>query len=149
MDDRNGFAYPDRSALSDGSSAPFPFPRFVCPVLSGSGRRPAYFAVLAAALPAAEPKPIGVILLDPASDTLYCRMRANWDDFPADDAEILAGLGDQITEEAERVGGAATLKWLEDTLSNTVRISERETVSIDDPEVELARLYAATVRGDG
>ena len=105
------------------------------------------FALLQVALPGAEPLNAGVFLLDPASGELYTRIRAGWQDVAeADDRELLELLDLDIRLKAKEMGGAEFLRSLEDTLSNTLRITPRERVEVTGFAQTLDRLYAEHVQ---
>lgn len=90
---------------------------------------------------------IGVLLLDPDSDRLHMRLRADWADIAAPgDAEVLAALEDDLRSRAEHTGASALLLDLEDSLSNTVRITDRQAIEVGDSEEALEELYREHVR---
>jgi phage repressor protein C with HTH and peptisase S24 domain len=111
-----------------------------------AGRQSGEFALLQVALPGAKPRNAGVFLLDPASGELYTRMRGEWQDVSdADDRELLELLDLDIRLKAKEIGGAEFLRSLEDTLSNTLRITPRERVEVTGFAATLERLYAEHV----
>src|SRR5579863_1737630 len=87
------------------------------------------FSLLEADLPGHGLETIGVLLLDPGTDTLYVRLRR---DFSAneEDTEVLAALEDDLLSKARETGGAAVLEFLETTVSNSIRITDREAVDV-------------------
>ena len=100
------------------------------------------FALLEAELPGRAPETIGILLLDPETDTLYVRLRRDWETLATEeDAEVLAELEDDLVAKAREGGGAAVLEYLEDALSQSVRVSEREAVSVRDFDKKLGELY--------
>jgi hypothetical protein len=111
-----------------------------------TGRQSGEFSLLQVALPGAKPRNAGVFLLDPASGELYTRMRSEWQDVSdADDRELLELLDLDIRLKAKEIGGAEFLRSLEDTLSNTLRITPRERVEVAGFAATLDRLYAEHV----
>jgi phage repressor protein C with HTH and peptisase S24 domain len=62
-----------------------------------------------------------------------------------DDRELLELLDLDIRLKAKEIGGAEFLRTLEDTLSNTLRITPREQVQVTGFAETLARLYAEHV----
>lgn len=111
-----------------------------------AGRQAGEFALLQLALPGAKPLNAGVFLLDPASGELYTRIRGQWQDVAdADDRELLELLDLDIRLKAKEIGGAEFLRSLEDTLSNTLRITPREQVAVTGFAETLARLYSEHV----
>ena len=116
--------------------------------------------VLTLSLPGLEETPAGVLLLDPRRDELYLRLRRDWDqivpvaeeiaaapiaDPGIDDASILRGLEADLETKALELGAGGLLAYLEETLSNTLRISEPRRVLVADFERELQRHYHAHV----
>jgi hypothetical protein len=69
--------------------------------------------------------PIGILLFDPQRDSLILRFRRDWSFAEEDDREILVGLSASIAKMARELGPAALINFFEDTLSNTISISER------------------------
>lgn len=100
------------------------------------------YCVLEAALPGRPPRNAGVLLYDPWTDTLRVRARRDWDEIAEqEDAEVLSRIEEDLAERAARMSGGELLKELEDTLSNVLRLSERRSVAVADPEKALDRLY--------
>ena len=104
--------------------------------------QPGEFSLLEAALPGRGVSPIGVLLFNPEADTLYVRLRRDWEALAApEDAEVLAELEDDLLAKASEGGGAAVLEYLENALSNSVRVTDREAVSVRDFDQKLSELY--------
>jgi SOS-response transcriptional repressor LexA len=106
----------------------------------------AEYSILEVCLPAQRPTPFGVVLLDQQSDRLYQRFR---DDIPSDaeDAEMLALLPGDIESKARSMGGERLLAYFEDTLSNTLRMTDRRAVAVHDFEAAVERLYQEHISG--
>jgi phage repressor protein C with HTH and peptisase S24 domain len=106
----------------------------------------AEYSILEVCLPAQRPTPFGVVLLDPQSDRVYQRFR---DDISSDaeDAEILALLPDDIESKACSMGGERLLAHFEDTLSSTLRMTDRRAVAVHDFEAAVERLYQEHIAG--
>jgi SOS-response transcriptional repressor LexA len=100
------------------------------------------FVVLEAALP--DPRPIGVLLVDPATDRAWVRFRREFHDF-TDDTEVLDALEEDLRAKIAEGGAAAVLASLEDSLSSALRISERQAVEVDAFTRIVERLYAEHV----
>lgn len=113
------------------------------------GGRICQFSVLSVALPGVKPVAIGVFLLDPADGGLRFRLREDWDEVAADEEirEYLTALEGDFTAQVHERGGQAFLESLEDSLSNVLRISEREAVAVTNPASTLRRLFQAHVDG--
>jgi phage repressor protein C with HTH and peptisase S24 domain len=110
-------------------------------ILPFTARREGVYVVLEAALPQQRPQPIGVLLVDPATDRGWVRLRRNFDDL-TDDTEVLEALEEDLRERLAENGAEALLASLEDSLSNTVRVGERQAVDVDAFTRILERLYA-------
>lgn len=102
----------------------------------------AEYSIVLAELPGRGAEAIGVLLLDPESGELHLRFRRDWETFAEEeDREVLAELASDLAQQARDFGGATLLEFLEATLSNVLRISDREQVEIEDAGRALARLY--------
>jgi len=102
----------------------------------------AHYVVLELALPGQDVIAAGVLLLDPSRDKIYLKMRTDWGIVAdAEGAEVLEHLASQLESDGRELGGEGLLRRLEDALSNTLRISERKTVTVGDFDRALQRLY--------
>lgn len=100
------------------------------------------FSLLLCELPGRGVETIGVLLQDPASDTLHVRLRRDWKAIASEeDAEVMAELEDSLGSWARELGGQALLQKLTDELSASVRITDREAVTVRDFDKSLAELY--------
>lgn len=100
------------------------------------------YLLLEALLPGRPAETIGVLLLDPREDYLHIRLRRDWLEFANEDEyEVLRDVAADLQREADHTGGSAILHWMEETLSNTFRVTARETVLVQDFSKTLARLY--------
>jgi phage repressor protein C with HTH and peptisase S24 domain len=110
--------------------------------------RRARYSLLMAELPGQEIATAGVLLEDPATDQVYIRLRRDWERFAPAEAEVLAFLEDDLVAQAAEVGAAKFFARLEDTLSNTIRVSDRREAMVEDFPRALARLYREHVRSE-
>ena len=111
-------------------------------VVSISGRREGMYVLMEAILPQQQPRPIGVVLVDPAADRGWLRLCSNFDDWAeSDEAEVLTLLEDDMRARLAESGAEAFLRSLEDSFSNTLRVSDRQAVSVDAFTRVLDRLY--------
>src|SRR5690242_8662268 len=108
--------------------------------------RRAEYSILEICLPAQKPAPFGVLLIDPESDHVYQRFREDVAPDP-DDSEVLAALPEDLAAKAREMGGEKLLAWFEDSLSNTLRISDRHSTVVRNFENALDRLYDEHVSG--
>jgi SOS-response transcriptional repressor LexA len=89
---------------------------------------------------------VGVLLLDPASDRLFVRMRSHWSDLAGpEDQEFLAALEEDFRVHAANIGAARFLASLEDSLSHILRIDDRESLAVHSFHHALEKLFAAHV----
>jgi SOS-response transcriptional repressor LexA len=111
-------------------------------VTSIAARRQGIYVLLEAHLPGQPAFPIGVYLVDPASGRLWLRMRRAYDGLAGpDDIEVLEAIEEDIRSRAAELGSEAFLQWIEDSLSNVVRVSQRQTVEVDAFSRVLDRLF--------
>jgi SOS-response transcriptional repressor LexA len=100
------------------------------------------YVLLEGALPGRPRLNIGVLLMDPATDRGWVRMRARYGRLAdSDDAEVLEALEEDIRQKVSENGAERYLRSLEDSLSNAVGVSERQTVAVDAFSRVLDRLY--------
>jgi SOS-response transcriptional repressor LexA len=108
----------------------------------------ARFSILAVDLPGDGPANAGVLLEDPGADRLYVRLRRDWDQVAPEEAEVLAEIESDLAAKSGEMGAARLLERLEETLSNTLRVSDRRELMVDDFDRALARLYREHVRSN-
>src|SRR6266487_4690359 len=102
----------------------------------------ATFSLLQLALPAKPVVNVGIFLLDPATDRLYMKLRSDWCAVAdPDNREVLEQLGPDFEAKIREVGGDAFLRDLEDILSNSLLIINREPVQVSGFKPALDRLF--------
>ena len=106
------------------------------------------FSILTIEIPGQAPANAGVLLEDTGTDRLYVRMRRDWDAFAPEEAEVLSELESDLTAKAQEAGAARLMEQIEDSLSNILRVSPRESVEVDDYERSLSRLYREHVQSN-
>lgn len=114
------------------------------PVLRFSDFAPkqAEYSLLLSDLPGFGVQTLGVLLLDPATDTLHLRLRRDWEAVAADeDTEVLEELEDDLAMQARERGGAAVLDFLETVASQSIRLTDREAVTVRNFDKTLGELY--------
>src|SRR5215831_14661916 len=103
-------------------------PATVVPIQTRRGE----YVELRLALPGAPEHTIGVLFLDPAGDRLFLRLRSHWDDIAGpDDLDYLSHLEDDLRMQAAQSGAGQFLRSLEDSLSQILRLGEREIVAVN------------------
>jgi len=108
----------------------------------------ARYSLLMVELPGQEIVIAGVLLEDPATDRVHIRLRRDWERLAPEEAEVLAFLEDDLLARADEEGAAKFFARLEDTLSNTIRVSDRRAAMVEDFPRALARLYREHVRSE-
>lgn len=109
-------------------------------------RRSGTYVLLEAALPGRGVRNIGVLLVDPSSDRAFFRVRPSFDDIAdPEDAEVLDALADHIRDCASEMGTSAFLESLEDVASNSIRVTDRQTIEVDAFSRVVERLYSEHV----
>jgi SOS-response transcriptional repressor LexA len=103
--------------------------------------QPGRLSILEVEKPGGDVIPVGVLLIDPAQDKLYVRVRRDWDGVLPEEADVLEAMEKGLTDLAAEVGAGALLAHLQDTLSNTLRMTEPGDVMVENFDRALARLY--------
>jgi hypothetical protein len=82
------------------------------------------------------------------ADRLHIRTRADLriPDADADDERLLSLLLSQLCADASTLGGGSILRELEDSLSNSIRITERTSIPVGDLAAVLDELEASHLR---
>ena len=85
---------------------------------------------------------IGILLYIPSEDQLLLKFRNDWNTVISDDLEILELLASDLEQKAQELGPRALLAYLEDTLSNTIQLSERLDIEITEtPVITVSELF--------
>jgi SOS-response transcriptional repressor LexA len=120
-------------------------PATILPIQTRRGE----YVLLRLALPGRPEHNVGVLLLDPEADRLYVRLRDHWEDIAGpEDQEYLSLLEDEIHSRAAELGAARFLQSLEDSLSNILRLDDREAVAVNSFRYTLDRLFTRHVASD-
>jgi SOS-response transcriptional repressor LexA len=100
------------------------------------------YTVLQADLPGVVAENIGVLLVDD-SGTAHLKFRRDLHTFvkDEDDVEYLQLLEDDLLGKASEMGGVGLLRWMNDSLSNVIRMSDPEETAVAWPEADVRRLY--------
>jgi phage repressor protein C with HTH and peptisase S24 domain len=110
--------------------------------------RAARYSLLMVELPGREVITSGVLLEDPASDRVHIRLRRDWERLAPEEAEVLGEVEADLLAQAAAEGAAKFFARLEDTLSNTIRVSDRREAMVEDFPRALGRLYREHVRAE-
>lgn len=109
--------------------------------MSVAATHSARFSVLELHLPGKDPISAGVLLENLADDRLYLRLRRDWEQIAPEEAEVLLNLERDISHKAFEMGAKRLFEYLEDTLSNTLQLSQPREAMVEDFDRGLARLY--------
>jgi hypothetical protein len=100
------------------------------------------YCIVQAELPGQGVVNLGVLLQDPQSDALHLRFRRDLDSLvEVDDLDVLDGLSDDLSRKSHELGAEKLFEYLEETLSTSIRITDREQVLVEDFSRALDRLY--------
>jgi hypothetical protein len=101
-------------------------------VINIQGRGEGVYVLLEAALPDRPLTPRGVLLVDPESDRGWLRMHRDFGGIAdLEDSEVLEAVEDHIRQCLSEIGAHAFLASLDDTLSNAIRVTDRQSVQVD------------------
>jgi SOS-response transcriptional repressor LexA len=119
------------------------------PVSVAISTRRGQYSVVQAELPQHGLVNLGVLLQDPESDALFARFRRDMATLAGEeDLEVLSALGDDLSAKATAMGAERLFQYLEDTLSGSVRITDREPVVAEDFSRAVDRLYRQHVQSN-
>jgi SOS-response transcriptional repressor LexA len=105
----------------------------------------AQLSIIEVCLPGETPAPAGIVLHDPGSGEYRMRFRRDWESF-GEEAEVLSELADDFDLKMREMGADDWLRWCEDALSHTIRIIDREAVTIESLDRGIDRFYSKHVR---
>src|SRR3984957_3827748 len=96
---------------------------------------------------------LGVLLQEPASDSLRLRFRRDLESLAPsaineEDLDVLQALGDDLARKAQEMGAEKLFDYLESNLSGTLRVTDREEVAVEDFGRALDRLYLENVQSN-
>src|SRR5437764_12765789 len=111
------------------------------------GTSSARYAVLWADLAGRGSTAIGVLLEDLENNSLYVRLRQDWDAIAdEEEREVLTLLQDDLTAKAREMGAGRLFEYAEENLGASIRIADRENVLVEDFPRALNRLYRRHVQ---
>jgi phage repressor protein C with HTH and peptisase S24 domain len=100
------------------------------------------YSILQAELPNQGLVNLGVLLQDPQTNSLRLRLRRDLEHIvPIDELDYFDALADDLSLKKDELGSEALFEYLEDTLSGTLQITDRETVLVEDFDRAVDRLY--------
>ena len=106
------------------------------------GTRLGKYSILQAELAGHDLVNLGVLLQDPQTDSLRLRLRRDLELLvPEDELDFFELLADDLSRKADELGSEKLFEYLEENLSGTLRITDRETVLVEDFDRAVDRLY--------
>ncbi len=105
----------------------------------------ASLSLLQLELPGSQPVCVGVLLLDPVTNRLHLRMRRDWLEIAPEEAEVLGLLEEDLAAKSAELGATGLMEHLEESLSNTLTISDPREVIVDDFDRAIGRFYRENV----
>ena len=106
------------------------------------------YAVVSAELPGQGEVNLGILLQEPGG-SVRVRFRRDMETLAeGDDLDVLSELAEDLARKAEEFGGDALFEYLEATLSDAVRVTDRERVMVEDFDRALERLYRQHVQSN-
>lgn len=107
------------------------------------------YSVVQAELPGRGLVNLGILLRDPETDLLHLRFRRDLDSLvEQEDLDVFLGLADDLGAKAQQMGAEELLEYLESNLSNSIRMTDREQVLVEDFGRALNRLYLKNVQSN-
>src|SRR5271167_2986064 len=83
----------------------------------------------------------GILLEDRGADQLHIRLRRDWEKIAPEEADLLSALESDLAAKSAEMGAARLFEYLEDTLSNTLRVTDRREMIVANFERAVGRLY--------
>ena len=106
----------------------------------------AEFSILHFAKPGDRLLPIGILLVDTTGGKLLIQCRNDWDKFSSgDDLDVLRALSDSLIQLGRELGAVGLLNFLEETFSNSIRITDRRSIASTDIDATLQTLYSTYI----
>ncbi len=88
----------------------------------------------------------GIVLTDSESGACVFRFRQDWADFAGEEAAVLAALAGELPARHAEMGTGAFLRWIDETLSNTLRVEPPVRTFCSDLERTAQAIYRKHVR---
>lgn len=86
-------------------------------------------------------EPCGIALWVEETGESACRFRRDWEHWAGEEAEILSGLALQVESMLDEMGPADVFRWVDESLSNTFRVSEPKSAIVGHIDRTLNLLY--------
>lgn len=108
---------------------------------TAAGTQLGKYSILQAQLPGHGLVNLGVLLQDPQTDVLRLRLRRDMELLVDEELDVFQALAGDLSYKAAELGSEKLFEYLEETLSATLRITDRETVLVEDFDRAVDRLY--------
>lgn len=109
--------------------------------LAVAGTLRAEYSIVELCLPGEAPVAVGVLLREPESNDYRLKFRRDWEEIAGEEAEVMALLAGDFDDKLREMGSEAWLRECEERFSNTLRISGRESVVVEDLDRGIERIY--------
>ncbi len=109
------------------------------------------YSILQVEFPGGDLTPVGVLLEDIQARKLYVRLRRDLGQLAeAQEAEVFEALEDDLAAKADSsdLGTEGLFRYLEDGLSNVLRVTDRELIEVENFDRALNRLYRQNVQSN-
>jgi SOS-response transcriptional repressor LexA len=107
------------------------------------------FCIVTADTPEHGPVNLGVLLQDPESDRLSLRFRRDLESLAdEEDLQVLSALPDDLEHKALEMGAEKLFEYLESNASNSIRVTDREEILVQDFGRTLDQLYLRNVQSN-
>jgi SOS-response transcriptional repressor LexA len=112
------------------------------------------YSIVQVETPGHGPVNLGVLLEDPESNSLHLRFRrdleslVDQEDVAEEDLDVLTALAGDLAQKAQEWGADKLFDYLEGTLSDAIRVTDREELPVSDFGRALDRLYLKNVQSN-
>jgi|SRR5947209_15172683 len=89
---------------------------------------------------------IGILVFDRTLQQLRARFRNDWNNIAdTDDIEVLSAIAEELIQVGRGSGAEDLLNYLEDTCSNSVRVTPRSLIETENLDELIVSLYTEYV----
>jgi SOS-response transcriptional repressor LexA len=108
----------------------------------------ARYSLVQAELPGWGLTNLGVLLEDPETNSVHLRFRRDMESIAGEEDDWFLELAGDLSAKASEMGAGKLFAYLEDTLSGSVLVSDRQPVMVEDFSRSLDRLYRQHVESN-
>jgi hypothetical protein len=85
--------------------------------------------------------PVGILLLDRDNQQLRALFRHSWETAVGTDAPLFARIVDDLLDLAKEIGATRLMEIFEDSLSNSIQVTDRKHVESSNLDATLHKLF--------